>query len=194
MNSRLFSSIISFVFHPMLISLVAFYLLLFGMGTIATNAFSVLIVCFIFSNLIPISTVLVLKKMGKISDLDASKKEQRIFPLTLGILYSGIAFLILVKINADPLVQGLMFCYMSNTIITILITRYWKISIHAMGVGGPIAALWVAGFQFPIPAFLILIAVSYARVVLKAHTVLQVIAGTLGGLIFTYIQLQLFFV
>jgi len=191
MNSRLFSSIISFVFHPMLISLVAFYLLLFGMGTIATNAFSVLIVCFIFSNLIPISTVLVLKKMGKISDLDASKKEQRIFPLTLD---SGIAFLILVKINADPLVQGLMFCYMSNTIITILITRYWKISIHAMGVGGPIAALWVAGFQFPIPAFLILIAVSYARVVLKAHTVLQVIAGTLGGLIFTYIQLQLFFV
>ena len=194
MNPRLFSSIISFIFHPMLISFAAFYLLLFGSEPIAANAINVLLVCFIFSNFIPISTVLILKKMGKISDLDASQKEQRIFPLMLGIIYSGIAFLILTYMNAEPLVRGLMFCYMTNTIITILITRYWKISIHAMGVGGPITALWIAGFQFPIPAFLILISVSYARVVLKAHTVLQVFAGSAAGLIFTYIQLQLFFV
>jgi len=178
----------------MLISFAAFYLLLFGSEPIAANAINVLLVCFIFSNFIPISTVLILKKMGKISDLDASQKEQRIFPLMLGIIYSGIAFLILTYMNAEPLVRGLMFCYMTNTIITILITRYWKISIHAMGVGGPITALWIAGFQFPIPAFLILISVSYARVVLKAHTVLQVFAGSAAGLIFTYIQLQLFFV
>ncbi len=194
MNLRLFSSIISFVFHPMLISFAAFYLLLFGSEPIAANALNVLLVCFIFSNFIPVSTVLILKKIGKISDLDASQKEQRIFPLMLGIIYSGIAFLILTYMNAEPLVRGLMFCYMTNTIITILITRYWKISIHAMGVGGPIAALWIAGFQFPIPAFLILISVSYARVVLKAHTVLQVFAGSAAGLIFTFIQLQLFFV
>lgn len=194
MNPRLFSSIISFVFHPMLISFAAFYLLLFGSEPIAANALNVLLVCFIFSNFIPISTVLILKKMGKISDLDASQKEQRIFPLMLGIIYSGIAFLILTYMNTEPLVRGLMFCYMTNTIITILITRYWKISIHAMGVGGPIVALWIAGFQFPIPAFLILISVSYARVVLKAHTVLQVFAGSVAGLIFTFIQLQLFFV
>jgi len=182
------------MFHPMLISLFAFYILLFSRESITANALNVLIVCFIFSNLIPIITVLVLKNMGKISDLDASKKEQRIFPLTLGILYSGIAFLILTNMNADSIVSGLMFCYMTNTIITILITRYWKISIHAMGVGGPIAAMCIAGFQFPLLYFFILLAVSYSRVVLKAHTISQVVAGAFGGFIFTYIQLQLFFV
>ncbi|HJL63409.1 MAG TPA: hypothetical protein QGH36_04335, partial [Candidatus Marinimicrobia bacterium] len=124
MNSRLVSSIISFIFHPMLISLAVFYLLLFGSEPIAANAINILLVCFIFSNFIPISTVLILKKIGKISDLDASKKEQRIFPLMLGILYSGIAFLILTYMNANSLVRGLMFCYMTNTIFTILITRY----------------------------------------------------------------------
>ena len=112
MNSRHFASTISFLFHPMIISFVAFYLLLFGRVPIADNAVNVLIICFIFSNLIPISTVLFLKKTGRISDLDASQKEQRIFPLILGIIYSGIAFLILTYMNADPLVRGLMFCYM----------------------------------------------------------------------------------
>ena len=193
MNPRLFSTIISFIFHPMIISLAAFYLLLFAIEPHVQNALSVLIVCFVFSTFIPISTVLILKKIGKISDLDASQKEQRIFPLTLGIIYSGIAFLILTYMQANPLVRGLMFCYMTNTIITILITRYWKISIHAMGVGGPIAVLWLAEFQYPIPALLILIAVSYSRVILKAHTILQAVAGALLGLVLTYSQLNFFF-
>ncbi|MBD73151.1 MAG: hypothetical protein CMG42_02965, partial [Candidatus Marinimicrobia bacterium] len=186
MNSRLLASIISFIFHPMLISLAAFLLLIYSSNPIPENANSILAICFVFSNLIPIATVLILKKRGIISDLDASQKEQRIFPLTLGIIYSGIAFLILTYMQANPLVRGLMFCYMTNTIITILITRYWKISIHAMGVGGPIAVLWLAEFQYPIPALLILIAVSYSRVILKAHTILQAVAGALLGLVLTY--------
>ena len=193
MNSRLLSSIISFIFHPMLISLAAFSLLIYSSNPIPENANSILAICFVFSNLIPIATVLILKKRGIISDLDASQKEQRIFPLTLGIIYSGIAFLILTYMQANPLVRGLMFCYMTNTIITILITRYWKISIHAMGVGGPIAVLWLAEFQYPIPALLILIAVSYSRVILKAHTILQAVAGALLGLVLTYSQLNFFF-
>jgi len=193
MNSRLLASIISFIFHPMLISLAAFSLLIYSSNPIPENANSILAICFVFSNLIPIATVLILKKRGIISDLDASQKEQRIFPLTLGIIYSGIAFLILTYMQANPLVRGLMFCYMTNTIITILITRYWKISIHAMGVGGPIAVLWLAEFQYPIPALLILIAVSYSRVILKAHTILQAVAGALLGLVLTYSQLNFFF-
>lgn len=194
MNPRLFASIVSNLFHPMIISFVAFYLLLFGKLPTADNAVNALIVCFLFSNLIPISTVLLLKKTGRISDLDASKKEQRIFPLTLGIIYSGIAYLILTYMTADSLVRGLMFCYMTNTVFTIIITKYWKISIHAMGVAAPLAALWIAGFQYPLPAFIILILVSYSRVTLKAHTVYQVMAGSIAGLILTYGQLYIFFV
>ena len=193
MNSRLLASIISFIFHPMLISLAAFSLLIYSSNPIPENANSILAICFVFSNLIPIATVLILKKRGIISDLDASQKEQRIFPLMLGILYSGLGFLTLTLLHADALVRGLMFCYMTNTIITIIITRYWKISIHAMGVGGPIAVLWLAEFQYPIPALLILIAVSYSRVILKAHTILQAVAGALLGLVLTYSQLNFFF-
>lgn len=194
MNTRLFSQIISFIFHPMVFSLGVFYLLLFQSGPPLENSGTILFICFIFSNLIPITTVLLLKKLGKITDLDASQKEQRSLPLTLGIIYAGIAYLILNTIDADPLVKGLMFCYMTNSVLIILITRYWKISIHAWGVGAPLAALWIAGFHYFIPAVSILTAVSYARVVLKAHTILQVVIGSILGVAVTYIQLILFFI
>jgi len=178
----------------MVISLGAFYLLLFQNGPAFENSGMILMICFIFSNLIPILTVLLLKKLGKISDLDASQKEQRTLPLTLGVIYAGIAYLILYFMNVDSLVKGLMFCYMTNSIMIILITKFWKISIHSWGVGAPIAALWLAGFQFIFPPLIIVTAVGYSRLVLNAHTVLQVITGTILGFLLTYVQLELIFI
>ncbi|SVA50473.1 uncharacterized protein METZ01_LOCUS103327, partial [marine metagenome] len=107
----------SIIFNPMIISLGAFGILIFNRPHISENANVIFFSCFIFSNLIPVLTVLILKKTGRISDLDASRKEQRFMPLFLGIVYSGIGFLVLNSLDAGNLTQGLMFCYMINTII-----------------------------------------------------------------------------
>jgi membrane-associated phospholipid phosphatase len=114
-------------------------------------------------------------------------------PLFLGILYSGAGFLVLSFLNAGNLTQGLMFCYMINTALIMVITRYWKISIHAAGVAAPIVALWVHGAHFPILMSGMMILVGLSRVILKAHSVSQVFAGHLLGLLLTWIQLHLFF-
>ena len=184
---------ISIIFNPMIISLGAFGILIFDRPHISENANVIFFSCFIFSNLIPVLTVLILKKTGRISDLDASRKEQRFMPLFLGILYSGAGFLVLSFLNAGNLTQGLMFCYMINTALIMVITRYWKISIHAAGVAAPIVALWVHGAHFPILMSGMMILVGLSRVILKAHSVSQVFAGHLLGLLLTWIQLYLFF-
>ncbi len=191
---RFFANIISLIFNPMGYTIVVYYLLIFGREPHSENAYSIFLVCILFSNLVPIFTVLLLKKMGKISDLDASQRKQRILPLTLGIIYSASAYLILSTMAADNLIRGLMFCFMTNSVIIILITKYWKISIHAWGVAGPLAALWLAGFHYPLTAVLIMGAVNWSRVILKQHTILQVLAGSALGLLLTFAQLRLFFV
>ena len=183
----------SIIFNPMIISLGAFGILIFDRPHISENANAIFFSCFLFSNLIPVLTVLILKKTGRISDLDASRKEQRFMPLFLGIVYSGIGFLVLNSLDAGNLTQGLMFCYMINTIIIMTITRHWKISIHAAGVAAPIVALWVHGAHFPILMSGVMILVGWSRVILKAHSVSQVFAGHLLGLLLTWIQLHLFF-
>ncbi len=188
-----FALAVSFIFHPMIISLAVFSVLIFSGISSTVNPYLVLLTCFVFSNLIPITTVVILKLSGRIDDLDASIKDQRLFPLTLGIGYTALGFISLTLLNANPLTQGLMFCYMTNTVLTLLINRFWKISIHSMGVSGPAAALWANGNHYPFLMISFIVLVSYSRVILKAHTPAQVFAGALLGLCSTYLQLQLFF-
>ncbi len=190
---NIFALIISFLFHPMIISLSVFAVLIFNVISSIGNPYFIFFTCFIFSNLIPIATVFILKISEKIDDLDASVKDQRQFPLILGIGYAGLGFWTLTLLNANPLTQGLMFCYMTNTVLTLLINRFWKISIHSMGVSGPAAALWINGNYYPFLMGLIIVLVSYSRVILKAHSPTQVFAGALLGFCSTYLQLQWFF-
>ena len=193
MTKRNCALFFSYSFHPMTVSLLAFWALIFHNPDTLSNRYLVLFTCLLISNLIPIITVLILKKKGLITDIDASQKEQRILPLTLGVIYSGIGFLILRYLNADMIVQGLMFCYMTNSIITLSITRYWKISIHTMGLTAPFAALWVHGYQFPVLMVIIVICVGISRIILKAHSPAQVFTGAALGFLLTFSQLLVFF-
>jgi membrane-associated phospholipid phosphatase len=178
----------------MIISLFVYIILIYDNPIIHPNASGTLTICFLFSNLLPIITIIVLQRYGIISDLDASIRKQRIIPLSLGVLYAAIGFIVLTLQNAEAIVRGLMFCFITNTVIIILITRYWKISIHTMGVAGLIAALWVNGEQFPLIMGFILVLVASARVVLKAHNIPHVLVGSFLGIILTYVQLHLIFI
>lgn len=185
--------LVSLGFNPMVVSFFVFTILIFGATYGASNAWALWTTCLLFSNLLPIVTVLFLKHRGIISDLDASIKEQRILPLSLGVIYAGLGFFALHYQNAPPIVQGLMFCYMTNTLVILVITRYWKISIHVAGVAGPLAALWLFGWHFPLLILGVIILVATARVVLRAHTIAQVTAGVLMGWLLTWGQLNLWF-
>ena len=183
------ASLISVLFNPMLVSFVTFGILIFDHPIISVNAYFIFFSCFLFSNFIPFITVLFLKITGKISDLDASQKEQRLLPLFLGVLYAGFGFIVLNFLNAGDLVRGLMFCYMTNTIVIIIITKYWKISIHAAGVAGPLTALWIHGIHSPFVVIFIATLLGWARIILKAHNISQVLTGFILGSFLTGIQL-----
>ena len=187
------ASLISVLFNPMLVSFVTFGILIFDHPIISVNAYFIFFSCFLFSNFIPFITVLFLKNTGKISDLDASQKEQRFLPLLLGVLYAGSGFIVLNYLNAGDLVRGLMFCYMTNTIIIIVITKYWKISIHAAGVAGPLTALWIHGVHSPFVVIFIVSILGWSRIILKAHNISQVLAGFILGSFLSGIQLLTLF-
>ena len=107
-------------------------------------------------------------------------------PLFLGVVFAIFGYLLLHIQEAGMLVKGLMFCTITNTLIIIIITRYWKISIHTMG------SLHSKEYLFIM--FVILFFVAYSRVILKAHNIPQVTTGSLLGLILTLIQIHFLFV
>ena len=125
-------------------------------------------------------------------EIDMPHKEDRLYPL-LWILLSyllGVTFLFI--ISAPPVITVLMFCYFSNTLVVLLISLFWKISIHAVGVAGPVAFL-IYVFGYPGLIFLLLIPlIMWSRLYLKRHTFGQVIAGSVLGFILTTAQIYLF--
>ena len=161
----------------MIFSLLVFIIIIFDNNVLHPKAFTILITCFIFSNLLPIITLLFLQKKGVISDLDASIREERIMPLFLGVVFAIFGYLLLHIQEAGMLVKGLMFCTITNTLVIIIITRYWKISIHTMGVSGLLSVLWIHSKEYLFIMFKILFFVAYSRVILKAHNISRIIVS-----------------
>jgi len=146
-----------------------------------------------FTNILPLVTIFYFIRMGKVSSMDAPIKEQRIQLLAIAAIYNALGFILLTYLDAPSIVRGLMFCYAINTAIVWRITKFWKISIHMIGLGGPIVALWLAGFEYPLVMVIATMLVSISRLVLKAHTLSQVVAGTTLAMGLAYLELTYLF-
>ncbi len=187
-NHRLLiAKIISHTASPTILAIPAFLLLLF-----VTNPPSLLILLFVtilFGSLFPLGVIFALYKTGKIGDLEVSERGKRWMPFLGAITSYGVGTLLLLILVAPSIVTALMFCYFGNTVITSIISLQWKISVHALGVSGPITVLffslgWVYGLWF-----LIILPVGWSRVLLKAHTWTQVAVGFFLSIATTWIQL-----
>jgi membrane-associated phospholipid phosphatase len=186
------SKIISALLNPLLVAPISFGIIIYSDGTIdAKNP--LFLTSFFFTSALPLITIFYFKHLGKISSLDAPIKEQRIQLLAIAAIYNALGFLLLSYLEAPPIVKGLMFCYALNTAIVWRITMLWKISIHMIGLGGPIVALWLAGFEYPLAMGFTLMIVSISRVVLKAHTPSQVIVGTMLAMGLALLELTYLF-
>ena len=152
------------------------------------NSLIITMICWIFGAFIPITTSLILiKKMH--TDMDITDRTKRTLPLFFAICSYLIGFFVLLSMGAPALTTALMFVYSSNTLIILFINLSWKISIHTMGVAGPTVALtFLFGYSGLLLGLLIPL-VMWSRVKLKKHTISQVLAGGIVGVILTYIQL-----
>tara|TARA_Y100001968_G_C19147284_1_gene614424 strand:- start:207 stop:689 length:483 start_codon:yes stop_codon:yes gene_type:complete len=159
-----------------------------------TNPNLIFLLSFFFSTILPIITVLYLKYLGLISDIDASNRKERLLPLAFGALFFLVGFVILRKINSPLMIQGTMFSSLINTILVWLITKYWKISIHTLSISSSITILWILGYEYIILILILLTLTVLARILTNSHTFLQSIAGIVIGSISTYTQLTLLFI
>ena len=160
-----------------------------GSGSGTWIVLCVLIALF-FTVFAPWSIVLYMRRRGEISELFIPKRHDRLRPLFLYFASSWLGVGILYLIHSPPALYALMVCVAVQGTIALLITMRWKISLHAMGLWaacGVVIALY-GGWWAVVPAGL----VSWARLVLQAHSVSQVLVGSIVGsgvtfLIFGYI-------
>lgn len=191
MPSERMASIFSLVFNPAIVSAFTFLILLYPENT--QNALLLFGICVTFGTLAPLAVIYQLSERGLISDFYVTEREERAKPFAGAISSYLVGSLALLSLRAPTIVTGLMLCYAVNTLIMMLTTLRWKISVHASGIAGPTTTLmyglglWAAIF------FALLLPVGWARIKLKAHTPAQVLAGALLTAVATWLQLRIYF-
>ena len=139
-------------------------------------------------------TIIILKNRNLISDFNATKKDERLLPMSFGALFFLIGFIILREINTPKLIQGIMFCGMINTILAWLITKYWKISIHAISLSSSVTIFWIFGHKYLIVFLGLFLILTLARLFANAHNFLQIMAGLALGITSTLIHYSILFI
>jgi len=186
-----FARIISTLFVPPAFTIIIYSIFAFTLESDLSKSIETILIAFIFGFLAPIALFLLLRKKGKIIDQDASIKEERTFPFLIAILFYLIGLVLMINFGLNIISIAFWICYISNTLMTIFINKYWKISAHAMGAAGPFAAVT---FAFGWIGFVILpfvVIVGWSRIELKCHTASQVVAGILFAFFSVYIQMSL---
>jgi len=187
MNRKKLATVVSAALNAPLIAILTFIPLILSQQP--PNALAIIMVTTIFGAILPLSSTYYLVRRGIIPDIYASIRETRTEPFLWAMASYLLGVTVLLYLNAPLAVTALMACYFGNAIIMLIITLRWKISIHAVGVSGPITALVFQLGAKMIPLFFILFPVLWARVELKAHNKRQGAAGAILSGLLTWVQM-----
>jgi membrane-associated phospholipid phosphatase len=184
------AELLTFIFNPPIVAAPAFlYLILLQKPA---DPLTVAAVSLLFGALIPLSIVYGLSKRRIIPDLWASQRETRVIPFAGAICSYFLGSAVLMAEESPAIITALMLCYVGNTVIMMLISLKWKISVHASGIAGPITTLIYALGVTALPPLFLVVPVGWARIRLKAHTLAQVAAGALLTILATWIQMSIY--
>lgn len=165
--------------------------------------FMLVLVFAFFSVVIPAFTILFLRSSGLITTVMMDNRKERLLP-SLFVNASAIAlYFVLQSKDPDSLlpsaIYGLAIGSFATVFICTIITRWWKVSLHAAGMG------IISGFLFAYYGGLVfyefwvlplsLIAsglVMSARMYLGKHTLAQCLVGYFIGVVSLVITLILF--
>ena len=194
---RLFSNIISGMFHPLLMVTYGIVLALsFTYLAIYPPAMKLLLTggAFLSTAIIPGVFIFMMVKNGAASDMELSNKHERVVPYLIFITSVMVCAFYMYKMMLPFWFISLLLGTCIALIIALLINFFWKISAHAIGIGGLLGGIMgVARIHLinPYWAFIIVIIlaglIGTARLFLRKHTPMQVYAGFCLGFICTFV-------
>ena len=114
--------IISTLFVPPSFTIIVFTLFAFILESDTIKTVVTILVAFLFGFTAQIILFVVFRRRGKIVDLDASVKEERSVPFLISVGFYLIGLILLITFKVNIITIAFWFCYISNTLITIL----WK--------------------------------------------------------------------
>lgn len=150
--------------------------------------FFVLAVVYFFTILLPTFLIHIYRRYQGWSLIELGHKERRIVPYIISILCYFICLYLMEQMHIPYFMRSIVAAALIIQIVCALINVWWKISTHTAAIGGVAGALFVFSevFRFnPMWWFCLVLIVAgilgTSRMILRQHTLLQVVIGFLTG-------------
>lgn len=194
---RVFAYFFSYLFHPLFIPLYVTYYLAFidteyFNGITNTEKIWVLLRVTINMVFFPAVSVLLLKGVGFIDSIFLKTQKERILPYIISNIFFFWIYLVFRNQSAiPPILTSFVFSVFISSSVALLANIYFKISVHAIGVGGLLGLMLVilftntfysATLPFAI-ALLISGVVCTSRMIVSNHTQKDIYLGLLFGIL-----------
>jgi len=192
------SHVISTIFQPLLMPTYGVMLLFVYtyFGSMYSHQFwPVITPVVLFSFIIPAILIIMLYRMGFVSDLSLKVRRERFYPYIITLLSYSAMIVFYYRMHMPVWFLMNMAASVVIMIIAILITLKWKISAHMFGIGGLIGGAMAVSYYVErsnpyymfMGLFMIAGLVGTSRLILRRHTLYQVIAGFFLGFIVSFV-------
>lgn len=142
----------------------------------------------LYTVLIPGLGLGVLRSLGRISDYRIDDRKERFLPLFIGVVCYVLCAITIAKIPSVIFLRKFMLAAACCEMMCLIVSLYWKISLHLTGMGALVAMLVVMNIagvgNMMIPLMVAILgagALASARLYLGKHDGGQVLAGFGGG-------------
>ena len=176
---------ISNIFSPVVVSLPFIILVALYHAHNATHALVYAALTFLFLTIGPMVYILIGVLRGTLTDPDVSVRSQRFGPFLFCLGSALVGLVVLMLTHAPKNLQTVLIISSVSGVVMILITLFWKISMHASSFASAITMLTALYGSAVALMFVVLIALCWSRVVLRRHTTAQVIVGSLVSITLT---------
>ena len=183
--------IVSILFHPVFVPTITVFLVVKIYSNIIileNQAGIILIGTCVFSLIFPLLSVFILLLTKKIDSLEMPKKEERFLPILFASIWMILGFYFMKEIfSYAPIMKSIYLGAIYVMLISLLITKKWKISLHMLAIGGATGVFIMLEFLFGQNLMLLLITIlisgilGFSRLSLKAHSLNQIYAGFILG-------------
>jgi len=184
---------LSSIFRPQYFPLVGFLaLFLFTYLSLLPLSFKALIMIIVLMGtlLLPRLTIRIWRQTNGLKLHHLRLREHRSFPYLVFLLFYAFTLHFLARFHLPFYMGGILVSSLMIQAACLLINIWWKVSVHSAGAGGIIGAVVAFSLLFNFNpvwwlSLCIIIAglVGSSRMLLRQHTLWQVLAGTFLGII-----------
>lgn len=186
------ASALSLVLHPLLMPTLGLLVIFSTQSHLTFIPFEyrrlIVIIVLVSTCILPLSIMPLLLQLHIIKSMQMETAKERLVPLLSTAAFFMVGYFFLQKFNPPAFITLFYLGTLVAVLLSLLISFFWKISIHMLGIGGLLGALLAIWLKYGVTTHLWMLAILVAagligssRLLLGAHSPKQVYAGFLLG-------------